>query len=363
MKTFCHFFAIIALTASAFVITCSTPDEIDNPDQIIVVQAFLTPGQDARIELSQTLPPESYYEGRQDPLRAARVVVSTGDMAVVLDEEGSLPGTYTASKELLPVTEGETYYLEVTHDDRLVRASTTVPVRATVTQIAPGRGDTITYFQPYGDIFGDLNHPGEFFWNKSADAAGYVVIVEAVNISSLPVTADILTVELDSLLARRTRLDDLVSTDSLETLDREIDALRQYFNSGISRLSVDGDTSLWLRDREEADWAEQEGKDWSEGRLWRERRADLYRARVIDYWVPADSTRSDFWWLGVRFEGEYSVTLQSADRNYFDYYTTTFNGNSGADADRGPLFHVDGGTGVFGSYSQDSFRVFARRGD
>ena len=108
MKTFCHFFAIIALTASAFVITCSTPDEIDNPDQIIVVQAFLTPGEDARIELSQTLPPESYYEGRRDPLRAARVVVSTGDMAVVLDEGGSLPGIYTASKELLPVTEGET---------------------------------------------------------------------------------------------------------------------------------------------------------------------------------------------------------------------------------------------------------------
>ena len=362
MNSNSHIFAFLALAATVF-IACSTPDEIEDPGQIIVVQAFLTPGQDARIELSQTLPPDRYYEGHQDPLRAARVVVSTDDVTVILDEDGTQPGTYAASKDLLPVTEGETYHLEVTHDDRLVRASTTVPLRATVTQIEPGRGDTITYFQPFGDIFGDLNHPGQLFWNKSADAAGYVVIVEAVGISSLPVTADILTVELDSLIVRRARLDAVASSDSLEKLDREIDALRQYFESNISRVSDDGDTILYLRDREEEDWAKQERKDWSEGRLWRERRADLYGARVIDYWIPADSTRSDFWWLGVRFEGEYDVTLQSADRNYFDYYTTIFNGNSGADADRGPLFHVDGGTGVFGSYSQDSFRVFARRGD
>lgn len=88
-----HVFATPLALAAAVFVACSTPDEIEDPEQIIVVQAFLTPGEDARIELSQTLPPERYYEGRQDPLRAARVVVSTADMAVVLDEDGSQAGT------------------------------------------------------------------------------------------------------------------------------------------------------------------------------------------------------------------------------------------------------------------------------
>ena len=65
----------------------------------------------------------------------------------------------------------------------------------------------------------------------------------------------------------------------------------------------------------------------------------------------------------MRFEGEYRVRLQTADLNYFDYFTTAFNGQSGADGDKGPVFHVEGGTGVFGSYVEDSFRLLARRDD
>ena len=82
-----------------------------------------------------------------------------------------------------------------------------------------------------------------------------------------------------------------------------------------------------------------------------------------DYWIPADTLRSDFWWWGVRFTGDYRITLQSVDSNYFDYYTTLFNGRSGADGDAGPIFHTEGGLGVFGSYSADSFTIFARRED
>ena len=352
--------SVACLTAAWMAIGCSKPSEIEDPEQFIIVQAFLTPGEEARIQLRQTLPPEQYYEGLEDTLRGARVVVSTDTESIVLDEDLSSPGTYFASQDLLPVTEGKTYRLEVTAGDRLARAETTVPVRAEVTEI---RGDTITYFQRYGDLFGELNHPGEFWWTKSPNAAGYVIIVEAVDIKSLPVAAEPLTADLDTLIARRERLEGVVSADSLEALDREIADLRGFFEESISLVTDDGDTSRWLRDRQQKDWDKLAQKDWSEGKLWRERRGDLFGNRVIDYWVPADSTRSDFWWLGVRFEGEYQVTLQSADQNYFDYYSTVFNGNSGADADEGPIFHVDGGTGVFGSYSKESFRVIARRGD
>ena len=45
---------------------------------------------------------------------------------VVLEERSDSPGTYAAAPELLPVVEGETYRLEVRHEERLLRARTTV---------------------------------------------------------------------------------------------------------------------------------------------------------------------------------------------------------------------------------------------
>ena len=338
---------------------CSNPSEIADPQQTLIVQAFLTPDSDPEIELRQSLPPERFYEGREDTVRGAEVTVSSENVSVLLDESLDRPGTYRAAADLLPIEEGETYQLEVRHEGRLLTAQTTVPEKARVSKIL---GDTITYFQLFGDLFGDLVHPGEFFWEPSPTAAGYVVIVEAVDVMTLPITAEPITGDLDSLIALRARLEDRVGADSLEVLDREIQGLRNFLSDGISLLREDGDTIRWLRDREQEDWDKIKRKDWSEGRKWRKRREELYANRVIDYWIPADSTRSDFWWLGVRFEGEYQVILQAADRNYFDYFQTSFNGLSGADSDTGPIFHVEGGTGVFGSYAADRFRVHAVKG-
>ena len=337
---------------------CSSPNEVENPDQTLFVQAFLTPGEDVRLQLRLTLPPERFYEGLEDPVEAARVVVHFGDDTAILEEDPSSPGTYSAPADELPVVPGQTYRLEVTYDDRLLRARTTVPEPARVTEVL---GDTM---QVYGDLFGDLVHPGEFRWSRSPNAAGYVIIVEAVEVTSLPVTTEPLTAELDTLIARHERLSlsGEVTADSLDALQFQMDQLRGFFERNISLVRDNGDTIRWLRDRTQEDWDDIDGKNWSEGKKWRGKREDLHNNRAIDYWIPADSTRSDFWWLGIQFEGEYRVTLQSADTSYFDYYTTSFNGNSGADSDAGPLFHVDGGTGVFGSYTEDSFRVISRRG-
>ena len=310
--------------------------------------------------MQQTIPSRRYYEGFENPVSGATVVVNTEAREVVLEEDPDAAGHYIASAQSLPVVEGETYHLEVTDEDRIARATTTVPVKSLVTEVV---GDTIIYFQRYGDLFGELSHPGEFRWTKSPTAAGYVVIVEALGVSSLPVTAEPLTGELDRLLDLQKSLKGQVDADSLEVLGRQITDLREFFDENITLVNEAGETTRFLREREQQDWIEQEEKDWTEGKLWREKRSDLYNGRVLDYWMPADSTRSDFWWLGVRFEGDYQVTLQTVDENYFDYYTTLFNGNTGADADFGPIFHVDGGTGVFGSYTSDSFRVFSRRGD
>ena len=344
---------------------CSSPNEIENPAQNILVIAYLVPGQDAQVKLRQTLLPERYYDGLEDTLFNARVEISTQGEVYALQPIGQERGLYSIEHALMPVVEGQRYQLLVEHDGRLVRAETTVPFASQVTEVKThtGDGENIVYNQQFGDLFGNLVHPGEFFWSKSPNAAGYVVIVEAVDVRSLPPAYEPLTADLDTLIALRERLEGQVSADSLAALAAQIDQLRNFFAENISLISARGDTLRYLRDRQQEEWDEIADKEWTEGKKWRERRDKLFFDSKIDYWIPADSTRSDFWWLGVRFEGEYRVRLQAADLNYYDYYTTAFNGQSGSDGDKGPVFHVEGGTGVFGSYTEDSFRVIATRND
>ena len=339
---------------------CSKPSEVEDLEQVLIVQSYLVPGQETEVKLRQTLPPERYYDGLEDTVSRATVEIAVNDENFVLSEEPNGSGIYRLAADIMPVVSGETYHLKVTHEGSQVRASTTVPFKAEVTEVT---ADTIIYFQRYGNLFGDLIHPGEFHWTRSETAAGYIIIVEAVEVRSLGDWALPLTGDLDTLIVRRQRLEGEVSEDSLKVLDRQIGELRSFFEENASLVRDDGDTVRWLRDRDQEDWDEIDTKDWSEGKKWREKMDELFFGRVVDFWVPADTLRSDFWWLGVRFEGEYKLTLQAADQNYFDYYTTAFNGQSGNDGDKGPVFHVDGGLGVFGSYAEESFRIIALRGE
>ena len=108
---------------------CSNPGDIDDPPQVLFVDSFLTPGSDTEVRLRQTLPPGRFWEGREEIVSGAEVAVSTEGARVVLEERTDTPGTYAAAAGLLPVVEGETYCLEVGHEDRLLRAQTTVPGR------------------------------------------------------------------------------------------------------------------------------------------------------------------------------------------------------------------------------------------
>jgi hypothetical protein len=339
---------------------CSNPTEVENPPAALLVQAYLTPGEDPRVTLRHTLPPDQYYTGREAPVSGAQVEVTGNGQRYLLAEDPAEPGAYGLPAAQLPIESGRTKQLQVRHQQDQLQASTTVPDPVRITEIS---ADSLVYFQLFGDLFGDLTHPGEFRWTRPANAAGYVIRVESLQVRTLSVAAEPLTGDLDTLLARRQRLQGQASADSLAALDRRIEELRAYFSENISLLQADGDTLRWLRDRQQEDWDEIEGKGWTEGKKWRERRQDLDQNRVVSYWIPADTLRGDYWWAGLRFEGEYQVVLHAADQNYFDYFTTAFNGLSGDDGDKGPLFHVDGGLGVFGSYTQDRFRVQVYRGD
>ena len=337
---------------------CSNPSEVEDPEQVLIVQAYLVPGQDAEVKLRQTIRPDRFYDGREDTVSGAAVEILVGDQTFALSENGREPGTYRIAAGIMPISSGRTYHLRVTHGHRQARASSTVPELAEIVEVS---ADTIVYFQRYASLYGELAHPGEFRWRRSPDAAGYVVIVEAVEVRSLPTAALPLTADLDSLIALREGLAAASDPDTSE-LDARIESLRAYFEANISLVGADGSTIRWLRDRDQAAWDEIDRESWSEGKKWRKKREQLFFSRLVDYWVPADTLRGDYWWLGVRFEGEYRIRLQAVDRNYLDYFTTSFNGQSGNDADKGPLFHVTGGVGVFGSYAEDSFRVWAERG-
>jgi len=339
----------------------SSPNEVENADQVLIVQAYLVPGQDVELKLKQTLPPELYYDGLEELVSDARVEIAVDGERFVLSEDPGEQGIYRIGADVMPVVSGKSYQLTVTHEDRQLHAATLVPQPAEITEVS---ADTIVYLQRFANLYGELVHPGEFFWNKSENAAAYIVIVEAVGVRSLGEWALPLTADLDTLIVRRERLEGEVSGDSLESLDREIDALRSFFEENVSLTGEDGEDMRWLRDRDQEDWDKIDLKEnWSEGKKWRERIDELFFGRVVDYWMPADTLRSDYWWLGLRFEGEYRLRLQAADQNYSDYYVTSFNGQSGSDGDKGPVFHVDGGLGVFGSYAEDSFRIYARRGE
>ena len=355
------------ILCAALDVGCSNPAEVENPEQTIIVTGYLSPGVDTEVALRQTLPPERYYDGLEDTLLNATVQISTLGEIFALTPDAADPGLFRIPEEIMTIVEGQTYELLVAQGGRQVHARTTVPVKSTVTRINThtGDGESIVYNQAYGDLFGNLVHPGEFFWTHSDNAAGYVVIVEAVDVGGLrPGETVPLTGDLDRLIELREEIEGHVSEDSLASLDREIEVLRSYFRDNLALVDGTGEPIRWLRDRQQKEWEEIETTEQrSEGTKWRKRLDNLFFARKIDYWIPADSTRSDFWWLGLRFEGEYRVRLQAVDRNYFDYFTTAFNGQSGADGDKGPLFHVQGGTGVFGSYVEDSFRILARRDD
>lgn len=89
---------------------------------------------------------------------------------------------------------------------------------------------------------------------------------------------------------------------------------------------------------------------------------------------PALEATGDFVrlpWFAIFFEGRYKIKVYAVDQNWFDLARSSpelvgiegpsFGGNAGDDFDR-PIFHVEGGIGLFGSGAVDSigFKILPR---
>lgn len=339
---------------------CSSPTGVADPVRRLIVTSYLMPGTDTVVKVRRTVASERFYAGLEDTVAAAQVQIESAGRVTELAEDAAEPGTYRVSAAALPVVSGATYALRVVAGDQELTATTTVPGPVAVTQVS---ADTVVYYQQFGDLYGELVHPGQFRWSRSEGAAGYGVIVTAPAVRAAGPVELPLTGRLRQLMERRAALAATGSPDTLAALDRQIDALRLWLAANVSLVRSPGDTIRWLRDSEQADWDAIAAKDWDEARQWQERMERLFQASRTEYFVPPDTLRSDYWWAGIRFEGECRVRVLAVDRNYFDYAATAANGLSGNDGDRGPVFHTRGGFGVFGSCTQDSFSVFARRSD
>ena len=71
-------------------------------------------------------------------------------------------------------------------------------------------------------------------------------------------------------------------------------------------------------------------------------------------------------WFAIFFEGRYKVKVYAIDRNWFDLVRSSpdlsgggpgFGGNAG-DNFEAPIFHVEGGIGLFGSAAVDSIGFY-----
>jgi hypothetical protein len=73
-------------------------------------------------------------------------------------------------------------------------------------------------------------------------------------------------------------------------------------------------------------------------------------------------------WLVVFYTGRYKIRVVALDNNSFDFVRTApdddagfaFGGNAG-DSFQRPIFHVEGGIGLFGSIAADSVGIFVKR--
>ncbi len=97
-----------------------------------------------------------------------------------------------------------------------------------------------------------------------------------------------------------------------------------------------------------------EYKDWADGEL-NDPAARQYVANSA-WFVMKDSTNADIYWMMFHYEGPTNVVLFAADEAYWEYFWTKLvgAGQSGADADVGETQNVEGGLGVFGSYTADT---------
>lgn len=302
--------AVLILCCFAFAISsgCSTkrdPSDLLAPNEVgtIVVQATLVVGQDfPKVTLSRTLSPDQPYDEDAAALPGADVRIFTGASGEVeyYDVGNGLYRTFSGNipNEVQPHTE---YRLVVrAADGRIVTATTTTPDSFSVRDWLLLEDPSLEIRRRLATFADYQTQPDSLYF----DPANQLIYQDGL------------------LEARFDRVDAAAYVVGIESLDNN------------SPFVID------------ADYLSEE---------------DLAQFQRLTSSPPlaADLSFLRLPWFAIFFEGRYRIRIYAVDRNWYDLVRSVpslggtnvgFGGNVG-DAFERPIFHVEGGIGLFGSGS------------
>jgi len=296
----------VLLLLAALLLGCDT--SAPQPESQIVVESYLEAEAPLpSVRLSRTVGVDAAYEPAKDAVRGADVVVerlaadSTVAEAVPYTERDTVPGVYVP-ETALPVQPQSTYRLRVrAGEDGTLSATTTVPDAFTLAAV---ENDTATYQGPRQPTF-TLEPPR--------------ALTDRQNVYTFTTTSLLDFEELpDSTLGR---------------------ALTPFYADGFDpaedTLAAFQVTSSGLL---------------NEGNFTRNEDGTI----AID--LP---------WIAVAFYGPNEVAVNVLDDNFYDMLRSQQVQQGGLSPGEIPnvIEHVDGGTGVFGSYARAGRPVFIRPPD
>lgn len=302
---------VMVATLGLMLAGCSTdrkPGELFGPSEadLLVVDALLfVDAPTPTIRLSRTVAPDRPVGPAQGEVGAS-VVVRTGDTVIPYLGSGTVPGDYvpTTFHEVLPATE---YELEVlTGRGEILRATTRTPPRFSVHSWLLLDETDLTVRRELLPFDGAGNDSLVFDTNR--------------------------LVYQDGLLEARFGRPDVPA-----------------FQVGLFSLDEDSDFVI------DPDFFDPEDFEQIE------RQNASAALDALDGTVRLP-------WFAVFFEGRYLIRIHALDRNWYDYIRSDsqlqgggpgFGGNAG-DAFERPIFHIEGGIGLFGSSAVDSIGLRIR---
>ena len=279
---------------------CGLDPVSPNPPEQLIIQALLQPGHPIdNIRLTRTMPPESYYAGIPQALVSGATVVLYHESRTDTLAEIA-PGIY--GDPTIMARSGVTYRVEVTFEDFVLRAETTIPEKLEFTSVTAVSGsqyipsaDTLIFpreyadpdqFPPQGNI---PAKPVTIYWDSVPGATGYEFAAIAVDTTG----------------------PEFLRKDAYED---------------------------WLS----GDYATAKSREWT---------------RMTKYPAFPGYTEADVLWAAFNYRGDHEIVLRARDRNYNDFAQTVSGTSSGNDYDTGTVMYVEGGIGLFGSFSSDTLRI------
>ena len=276
--------------------TLFAPTDVDVP----VVDGLLVVGQPLpEILLSRTQPADQLYSFRDAAIRGADMRLIVADRDTIVYHESDFIGFYHPVHFTAPLVEPQTTYRLIvdTEQGEHITAETTTPARLSVAEwvLLAGGGNpedrTLGTFAEFGDL------------------------VYEVPENQLIYPQGVIEARLDAPEA-------------------------PGFQLALFSIDLDSDLVIDPPFLDEEDLAAIE----------RDSSSPVFEATDGRVRLP---------WFAVFFEGRHLYKIQSLDRNTFDLIRSTpqgglaYGGNAGDNFER-PIYHLDGGIGLFGSVSVDS---------